>query len=183
MRSDVLDVAGAPAVDPARRPHGSGVPLRTPIGERDADLRDEPLAETRVQLRAPQSFADFRAFAGSRPDRARDLAEAARSRSQERWGAARLRSGFWFLFWLQRLDSALRESWGGQAARRASWSVDGMPGASPGAGAKRDGEQPSRALAESAERARCAPRGTALPLSLLSRGEREAERAFNGHGA
>jgi hypothetical protein len=36
-------------------PPGSRVPLRTPIVERDADVRGAPRAEARVQLRAPRS--------------------------------------------------------------------------------------------------------------------------------
>jgi hypothetical protein len=80
------DLAGGRAtpVDHARRPLGSRVPLRTPIGERDADLRGEHRAEARVQLHASRSFAGVRAFARSPHDRAPNLAEAARSRTRMR---------------------------------------------------------------------------------------------------
>lgn len=83
---DLVGGRSAP-VDQARRPPGSRVPLRTPIVERDAGLRDEPPAKTRVQLRAPRSSEGTRAFARSRLDSASDLAEAARSRSHFRVGA------------------------------------------------------------------------------------------------
>jgi len=81
MRNDPVDVAHSAPVDHAGRPPGSRVPLRTPIGERDADLRDEHAEAVRVQLRAPRSSVSIRAFALSRLDGASDLAEAARSRS------------------------------------------------------------------------------------------------------
>jgi hypothetical protein len=55
-------------VDHAGRPPGSRVPLRTPIGERDADLRNEHAEAVRVQLRAPRFPEGFRAFARSRLD-------------------------------------------------------------------------------------------------------------------
>ncbi len=83
MRSDAGDVLDgrSTTVDQAWRPPGSRVPLRTPIGERDADLRDEHPAEARVQLRAPRSSEGSRAFARSPLNGTPDLAEAARSRS------------------------------------------------------------------------------------------------------
>jgi len=69
-------------VDHAGRPLGSRVPLRTPIGERDADLRGEHRAETSVQLGARRYSDGVRAFARSRSVCPPNLAEAARSRSQ-----------------------------------------------------------------------------------------------------
>ncbi len=87
------DLAGGRStpVDHVGGPSGSRVPLRTPIVERDAGLRDEHPAATRVQLRAPRSSEGSRAFARSRLNGARDLAEAARSRSQ----TSSLQSDFW----------------------------------------------------------------------------------------
>ncbi|MBL8719512.1 MAG: transposase, partial [Myxococcales bacterium] len=77
------DLAGGRStpVDHPGGPSGSRVPLRTPIVERDAGLRDEHPAATRVQLRAPRSSEGSRAFARSRLNGARNLAEAAWSRS------------------------------------------------------------------------------------------------------
>jgi hypothetical protein len=63
-------------VDHAGRDPGSRLPLRTPIGERDADLRDEHHAESHVQLRAP---ATFRGLPRIRSFSARRCAEPRRS--------------------------------------------------------------------------------------------------------
>lgn len=68
-------------VDHAGWHSGPRVPLRTPIGEGDPDLRGEHRADARVQLHAPRFPEGARAFARSRLDGARNLAEAARSRS------------------------------------------------------------------------------------------------------
>ena len=77
------DLAGgrSTSVDHPGPPSGSRVRLRTPIGERDADLRGEHRAETSVQLGARRYSEGVRAFARSRLDRPWNLAEAARSRS------------------------------------------------------------------------------------------------------
>ncbi len=83
MRNDTADVARSALVDHPGRPSGSRVPLRTPIVERDTDLRGEHHAETSVQLRAPRSPAGFRTFTASRLASPPNLAEAARSRSPE----------------------------------------------------------------------------------------------------
>lgn len=93
MGAGVLDDAGVevsrgPAggrstpVDHAAWPPGSRVPLRTPIREDAVDLCGEHRADARVQLGAPRSSAGVRAFAASQLDRAQNLAQAARSRSQ-----------------------------------------------------------------------------------------------------
>lgn len=68
-------------VDHAGQPPSSRVPLRTPIGERDAGLRRKHRAAVRVQHRKSRFSAGSRAFARSPLGGARDLAEAARSRS------------------------------------------------------------------------------------------------------
>jgi hypothetical protein len=80
---DSWDLAGgrSTSVDHLGRPSGSRVPLRTPIVEREDDLRGEHPDAVRVQLRAPRSCAGFRAFAASRLDCPPHLAEAARARS------------------------------------------------------------------------------------------------------
>jgi hypothetical protein len=76
-----LDGGRSTSVDHPGRPSGSRVRLRTPIGERDADLRGEHRAETSVQLGARRYSEGVRAFARSRSVCPPNLAEAARSRS------------------------------------------------------------------------------------------------------